>query len=1041
MADQARQSDDPNNPYQKKWSGDDDNYDAKYGSDTPGHYESDNKTDKSADESDDLAKDEATAGQDSLAPQSEIPEALVQHENQAGRGYHPEGSRVKKPRDLRKIILSRRGATVGGAGILGVGIIVFIIVFLPILRLESYLANINQRVFGFASSAVSQRVEYLFDRYMITRVIQLDRCGNKVTSDCTADYTNKGIAGGLFNAWRDAKIEQKLIDKFNLKFETNKNPISGEVNKITIRNGETGKVITLSEGQIKAGKFSGGDREFGREVNKFLKQETRWYEVMQRRSVRKYLVRKHDTKFWCFFACKTRDTVALKKADAKTRFKYRFAERVVFPFSGKLGFIMDCITSGGDTAPGGRCSPEELRKKGIDRDALADEDIDKIVKDFKENPNARLGQYLTQKLLEKIMSKQAARATIATIPGAGQVYFAVVVIDMLDRMDGFIENNGLSKFAADLNSRQYLEYYTAMRSANDEMKGGALSLEEAGAIMDGFSGAEESLVYQNNNGSKKSSTALFGDTAYAAENDPYLCADGKPVPEGALVCSEKKVTRTFKVEDWRNNNIVDGLFAALNTYECATPKLPGGICPPGASPRSFIRPFLDGIDKVASTILGPVVSTVFSGIENIPYVGDALSYAKGKSGELMTAFLGKVFPLPVQLTSPGREKYDGLEAGGEVAASEFGKGGYTETGQPYGLGGKLLTSEQQASIWQNYSEQQDYEYRSDSLFAKLTNRNQPNSLVSRFIAAMPTSFSQLGQRFMAMMSRPFSNLSLGSPAFAATNTANINTFGIDRYGYTVDDATFTADPATYTEEYCQSAKTAWENSKTQNPITGFDEYSVTNPCLLEFVATEAASSVFTNEDCLGDTDCATTTSTPPGAPGTDQLIAPPNLGPQIGDTGYYRWPDSLNGEYVANGGTPANERCGSLALVKTIYTVASAWNKTYPNSKLAIGDLNASGHASHLTGVDVDIYSADGSVANISGDRQKSIALGRLFADTGLMSLIFYNDSGAQADFNNYVRTKGLPGNMQSWPGHGDHFHVRILDKYSLATSAGCPQI
>jgi len=757
---------------------------------------------------------------------------LNEHENQLGRGYRP------KDKQKDKFWRSRRKKMIGaGAGFLGGGIIAFILLFLPTMRLESYLANINQRVFSFASSAVSHRMEYLLEHYMILHVLALERCNNHITATCKAEYGG-GIAAGLFNVWRDARIEQKLIDRYGLKFETHKNPGPGQA-RIVIRSSETNEVIRLTEAQVADGEFTGGSRQFGNEVNQFLREETRWYEVMHRKSVRKYLARKHGVKFWCFFACKTKDAAEKKAYDAKTRLRYKLVERTIYPFSGKLGFIMDCIISGADVNPGGKCSPEELRKRGIDRETLSDAEIKDLVDKFKANPNLRISQILIEKLLEKIMSQQAARATVSSIPIAGQIYLGLVMIDMMDGMDHFIENHGLSKFAADLNSRQYLEYYTVMRTADDERKAGVLSYDEVGALMNDFNGAEDSLVYRENYGLKKSS-----------QEDKYRCPNGKPIPAGNLVCEEKKVARSFAIENIRNNDLVDGLLGVLNRYRCLQEIPSTDTClVPG--PRLVVHPILGAINTAASTILGPAIDASLAAIKVIPGMGSIVTFVTDKIQDIFGAILGKIFPLPVQVDSPGREKYDGLEAGGEVAASEFGKGGYTEDGQAYGLGGKMLSSDEQRAIAQDYAQEQRYAYQNEGIVAKLTSFDFPNSLASRFIALMPTSFSQLPRQFTALLFNPFSNL-LSPPAYAVTSASSSSAFGVQKSGYPIDDPSFKTNPDLLTDEYCQTVKTQWESSRSEDTVTGFEEYSTTNPCLLEQVVVETGSAVYTGDDTLGD---------------------------------------------------------------------------------------------------------------------------------------------------------------------------------------------
>ncbi len=162
---------------------------------------------------------------------------------------------------------------------------------------------------------------------------------------------------------------------------------------------------------------------------------------------------------------------------------------------------------------------------------------------------------------------------------------------------------------------------------------------------------------------------------------------------------------------------------------------------------------------------------------------------------------------------------------------------------------------------------------------------------------------------------------------------------------------------------------------------------------------------------------------------------------QVAGTNYYRMPEAPGGEYVFSPNTPPTERCGSKELVNAIYTVSKAWNQKYPSNKLIVGDLNAAaGHASHENGVDVDITTQGQIAANTAGSVQASKDLGRMFADTGIIKYIFYNDPAVQSDFNTYVRSKGLPGVMQYEDNHHHHFHVRIADQYRLTTVADCPQ-
>ena len=102
--------------------------------------------------------------------------------------------------------------------------------------------------------------------------------------------------------------------------------------------------------------------------------------------------------------------------------------------------------------------------------------------------------------------------------------------------------------------------------------------------------------------------------------------------------------------------------------------------------------------------------------------------------------------------------------------------------------------------------------------------------------------------------------------------------------------------------------------------------------------------------------------------------------------------------------------------------------------------MNASeGHASHEDGRDVDITTANKRAANVKGDPAFSTELGKMFIDTGVIDVIFYNDYEVIDAVNAYAKEKGLPARMEFWPNHFDHFHVRVLEKFALEKVADSP--
>jgi|GEM_PF-2039778 len=139
--------------------------------------------------------------------------------------------------------------------------------------------------------------------------------------------------------------------------------------------------------------------------------------------------------------------------------------------------------------------------------------------------------------------------------------------------------------------------------------------------------------------------------------------------------------------------------------------------------------------------------------------------------------------------------------------------------------------------------------------------------------------------------------------------------------------------------------------------------------------------------------------------------------------------------FNVNGGSPASQQWGSPELVSFLTSAADTWAAKHPTSKITIGDLSLEnggkigGHASHQAGNDVDITShGNPSFISTVSNYEKSLAIefAKQLFDTKAITFIFYNDKEVQAAVNAYATEKKLPGVMKSWPGHENHFHVRM---------------
>lgn len=178
---------------------------------------------------------------------------------------------------------------------------------------------------------------------------------------------------------------------------------------------------------------------------------------------------------------------------------------------------------------------------------------------------------------------------------------------------------------------------------------------------------------------------------------------------------------------------------------------------------------------------------------------------------------------------------------------------------------------------------------------------------------------------------------------------------------------------------------------------------------------------------LGPTTPGPATGTPIG-PVTPQ--DPPGLATKITVNGYdyYQIPESPDETYSIYS-CPAR-RYGSRELLQVLYAVGKRYREmTGGADSIWIGDLNASGHASHKWGIAVDIVTKGmGTMMNSAGYNPTFAKyLGEAFVSTGMIKNIWYCDQGVVNHVTAFARERNLPlQQMYCIDGHYDHFHVDI---------------
>lgn len=879
---------------EKEYNPTQDDYEERFGfesrsnTDTPTSNEVDH--DESAnynrdeEETDLREREEAPDNDDAELDSSSNESFPEEDQNSDSDFYTPDGkqrrtaSRFNLKQHWKKYAL---GVVLTGA--LG-GTGVFLFIFLPSLKVPNFINNLEQRFMGVATNAVEARAEHLLSRYMRNYVFpSVKKCSTVISINCNHDYdSSRGIVSNLYNNWHNARIEQKLFVNHGIQIEYRQGTPDGYT--IITRGGNrvdvVGSSFELSD-LSRQDNLSAGDVR--KELKRILENETRWNRLLYRRSVRKLARAKWNIR-WCLIACDTRDSARETRLSALHRLKTGMIERTVSPFSDRLGLYLNCAVTD--------CSSEKFlndRSQMLNNaiEELGEDEVRRIIDEF-DGGNRRLSQVVVDKILSKVFGTTAGRVGASAVPLVGWLY----AVDAVDQIDRKLYEGVISEYLADSNASQYAEFYLTFRAHYDEGVSGRLTLDEIGAQSQLFDGVEGSQVYQQEFGARDNPIAkLFGSPVYAQEE--YVCGDGEPIPLGNMVCEERKVGRQSGYDSWRKtdtaNFIINNL---LGSYRCG----PLGIanladpdfCTPGSlADRWPVDTILHGIFGVFNSVLDAVAGAIISAAEVIPGASQVFGLFMEQVGKLVQLLIEMVFPYLNLGNGPGRQVFDDLYAGVDVVGNDFAKGMVDPaTGEQLGIGGALLTDQEVEDNIAVLENKQREDFKSKGLLARLFSPNLEKSALTQLAMSVPrvNNFNEGARNLLALIN-PFNTM----PALASgiANTAYAqetrhylgDPFGIDQYGYAIDDENLYVDPEELTEESCNPGGEYFERWK--DGIIGDDngevtesgqvQYTVSNPCLLEWTTTNILGCWFTDDD-----DCGVGQATSTSGPGIGQVI--------VGDT-------------------------------------------------------------------------------------------------------------------------------------------------------------
>lgn len=789
-------------------------------------------------------------------------------------GYFKDEEDEDSKEKLQGFVKKNRKKLIGGGAIGGgiIGLVMSFVMLLP-LKVQHMVENLQQNFFASSEQATEDMSSRLLRAYVIHQVMPgmiEKRCTTTLTSSgCVAVSKNSGPIGILFNAWRDARLEEKLA-KRGIVIERRGHGGSNNFRLIT--------PSTLKSDGVDLGNFDPKDTtrmdnelfktmdrgEVRREVRKSFENESFAKRMFYRYKVGRFMERKHGV-VRCLVACDLRDSTRASIDDKKLAWKTRFIDRVIEPRHALYGAALKCAIEGFkcSTVPG-EAKDDGTRETELEETArtvvqernsgtkkVSDEELKKKVESFQTRG---LFATMISDLVGDMMGSAWASAS-KFIPVFG------VVLSIKTFWEGIRDAGPAMKHLNYvINSQAMVTTYMMYRSHADEIKDGSVDPYLVGSVADSLGptagtdqngGPAESSPYYNQfmGGSlKKGGVASIlngGDSkVYAASS--YKC-NTKDVYISNGVCPELDLSHSTGIADAANgvSEIMNNpIFSAVNvTFDIL---------------NKLISVIGEIISKLASLLK---LDDLFQAFMNSSFVQEAIKLAS-KFVKAFAEWFVRMFINDAVGNSPSGGRMFDLAAGGaDVSGNTYAH---------YGLGGKVIGAQTAENIRNSREQERLSEFENQTFFARMFDTSSNYSLVTQASMALPTTgLKGLGQTVFGSITNPLgmvSSLSLGgSGSASAATTGMSDLFGVAQYGYDANDPVFTTDPEKYwTDNKCDDPEQVkkWGEAGVVNPDTGIPENNQTFGCKLLETTISASGAYFTDKlltaDELGEVDSTQT---------------------------------------------------------------------------------------------------------------------------------------------------------------------------------------
>ena len=674
----------------------------------------------------DLSKEEASGGDSSENKESQSAEL---HDSDKSKSLYKEpssrkerfGLRLNNSKNLKRYLIF------GGIGASLVAVIIALLSFLSVFKLDGLMSNIEQRAFLRHQSALNNRSSKWMSAYIEARMMDWGDSPDLSKNENTLFRSNKVDTNNPFTDWyktlRATNFEQQVFEQHGIKFTSAIGPNGRAKPGFIDINGEKPIPVNISNNDIdliQAGDIKtlnyyqdyfnletfNNNKEARKAIKEVVNANTHWTQAYKRRFLRKAIQNMTGVTDWKFFET-TRDKITDKRIDIRNRILNK-----MLPDDNLLTRLVKCMyglttcKANSDVA-----SPEDRVTSG---DIAALEEKARVSDNTpgETNTESKLGLPAD---LEKAGMSDALKNILTKAGIIQQILNIPQTLDMLSFVNNNISN--LVKLVVVARGAQAAGLFQEFETSRDQIKTGQVSSVEVNAFMENIDTAANSSGY----------TQVIEGTGAA----PGTAVTGGACSQDAQALEEKN-PEEFKKQY--------GNFAPL----CADQQI---------SNASNAQKIQDDYRSTIGRVVGPIVAA-WSGVKSIPIVGTVINILEKFTnliGSLLGTIVGAVLnALGLQdnvqaaiawvfaKTSNflGITILKGYESGGTIMNWLVQGGAYTAESSSRMEGASLTNQASQAAAQSAIAQYQSDQSEDTNLYDRVASLDNPNSLVFKGATAL-----------------------------------------------------------------------------------------------------------------------------------------------------------------------------------------------------------------------------------------------------------------------------------------------------------------